>query len=140
MAQTYATHRRFDPAYHYFALPVWLVTLALAIRLLWLHRPGALTIFLGVFVLGYALLSMRMYALKVQDRVIRLEETLRLQRLLPAERHPDIARLAPRQFVALRFAADAELGERFEEALREGLDGEAIKKRIQAWRADEFRV
>jgi hypothetical protein len=63
-----------------------------------------------------------------------------MQRLLPADLAGRIHELAPKQFVGLRFASDAEVAERVREALDEHLDGEAIKKRIQCWRPDLFRV
>ena len=93
-----------------------------------------------VLVLVIVLLKVRSYALRVQDRVIRLEETLRMQALLPAALQAELHRLTPAQFVALRFASDAELAARVEETLNESLGSEAIKKRIQAWRPDDFRV
>ena len=140
MAQTYATHRRMDPLYHYVGFGLWILLLADTVRHLRHHAHGAvweagLLVFLMIL-----FLKVRMYALRVQDRLIRQEETLRLQALLPEALRGEIGKLSPRQFVALRFASDGELAERFQEALRENLDGEAIKKRIQAWRPDEFRV
>jgi hypothetical protein len=139
--QTYANHRRFEPMQHFVLTPIllitWVATIWQAYKFPSLHS-------IWVAVLGFAVLmvalQVRVYALKVQDRVIRLEETLRMQRLLPAELQGRIAELSPKQFVGLRFAADAELADRVREALDEGLSGEAIKKRIQTWRPDMFRV
>jgi hypothetical protein len=85
-------------------------------------------------------LQVRQYALKVQDRLIRLEETLRMEHILPDDLKGRISELTPKQMVGLRFAADAELAHRVREALDEHLSGEAIKKRIQVWRPDTFRV
>jgi hypothetical protein len=139
--QTYATHRRVDPMYHYGVVPLSLLALVLALVALWRH-PGLLPAFaLAMALTGVLLvLKVRFYALRVQDRVIRLEETLRMQRLLPADLQGRIQELGPGQFVGLRFASDAELADRVREALDEGLRGEAIKKRIQQWRPDTFRV
>jgi hypothetical protein len=78
--------------------------------------------------------------LKVQDRLIRLEETLRMGRLLPEDLKARIPELTVKQMVGLRFASDGELTDRVREALDQNLDGEAIKKRIQTWRPDTFRV
>ncbi|NWJ39400.1 MAG: hypothetical protein HXX12_00325 [Geothrix sp.] len=139
--QTYANHRRIEPLQHLILTPILLITW---IATIWqaIKHPNLHTIWMAV--LGFALLllamQVRSYALKVQDRVIRLEETLRMQRLLPADLAGRIGELGPRQFVGLRFAADAELADRVREALDEPLDGEAIKKRIQVWRPDTFRV
>jgi hypothetical protein len=88
----------------------------------------------------FLVLKIRLYALRIQDRLIRLEESLRMQRLLPADLQGRIQELSPGQMVGLQFASDAELADRVRETLQESLSGETIKKRIQTWRSDEFRV
>jgi len=140
MSQSYANHRRIDPAYHWVAFGLWILLLVTACMHAYHHIPGSKTMIVLLVFLFILMFKIRLYALRVQDRVIRLEETLRMKAILPAEQQADIARLRPGQFVALRFAADAELSERVAEALRENLKGEEIKKRIQTWRPDEFRV
>ncbi|HJW43547.1 MAG TPA: DUF6526 family protein [Geothrix sp.] len=139
--QTYETHRRVDPWYHYVLTAAALLAFVLAVSALF-RRPGLQEAFALVIALAAILLTLkvRSYALRVQDRVIRLEETLRMERILPVDLRGRIQDLAPEQFVALRFASDAELADRVREALDEGLGGEAIKKRIQQWRPDHFRV
>jgi hypothetical protein len=139
--QTFANHRRFEPMQHFILTPILLITWIVS---LWhLYKYPSLHSFWGM-VLGFALLLMalqtRIYSLKVQDRLIRLEETLRLQRLLPVDLQARIGEVSPKQFVGLRFASDAELADRVREALDQNFDGEAIKKRIQTWRPDTFRV
>ena len=124
MSQTYANHRRLDPAYHYVAFALWIVLMVVSCLHAIHHRSGARTMIVLLVFLFILRLKIRTYALRVQDRVIRLEETLRRQALLPAGQQADIARLRPGQFVALRFAADGELAERMAEALREDLKGE----------------
>ena len=140
MSQSYANHRRIDPAYHWVAFGLWILLLVVACMHAYHHIAGSKTMIVLLVFLFILMLKIRTYALRVQDRVIRLEETLRMRAILPAAQQADIARLRPGQFVALRFAADGELAERVAEALREDLKGEAIKKRIQTWRPDEFRV
>jgi ABC-type antimicrobial peptide transport system ATPase subunit len=140
MTQTYATHRRMDPAYHYVAFALWIASFAMAVRHLLQDRRGSIFELVLLVFLIIVLLKIRTYSLRVQDRVIRLEETLRMQALLPEALKGELHRLTPGQFVALRFASDGELAARVEEALKEGLKGEEIKKRIQTWRPDEFRV
>jgi len=139
--QTYSNHRRFEPLQHFVLLPILLITW---IATLWqaYKYPSLHSIWMAV--LGFVILmvatQVRVYALKVQDRVIRLEETLRMERILPEDLKGRIQELSVKQLVGLRFAADAELAHRVREALEEHLDGEAIKKRIQTWRPDTVRV
>jgi Family of unknown function (DUF6526) len=139
--QTYANHRQYDPLYHYFLMPLSFVGVVWSViglfRHLSLHQ-----VIVVVLAIACALLvvKVRLYGLRVQDRLIRLEETLRMQRLLPADLQGRIQDLAPAQFVSLRFASDGELAERVRETLDQKLGGEAIKKRIQTWRPDTFRV
>lgn len=139
--QTYASHRRLDPWYHFIATPLFLVFLVISAVAFW-RNPSPITLGQVVLalLLGILFLKVRQYALTVQDRVIRLEETLRMERLLPADLKARIPELRRDQFVGLRFAADAELADRVREALQDQLSGEAIKKRIQTWRGDNLRV
>ena len=140
--QDYASHRHYIPMFHFFAAPVLglniVVWLYLAIR-----QPSALAIW-NVFVAG-ALFAFSWTARKMvthaQDRIIRLEETLRLQRILPADLQARIGEIRPGQLIALRFASDEEVPE----LVRAGLAGEVvrreeIKKRIRKWRPDTLRV
>lgn len=141
MPQSYATHRRFDPWYHIVAFTLFLAAVVLAVILVVrrcdLASVWALVISLGVLVL---MLRVRIYSLRVQDRVIRLEETLRMKALMPEAWHVRLRELTPDQFVGLRFASDEELPGLVQVALDEQLGGEAIKKRIRMWRGDTFRV
>ena len=139
--QTYATHRRFEPVHHFVLLPFFLIT-TIATVYAFVRRPALATFWIALLALAVLTLAVqvRVYALKVQDRLIRLEEQLRLARLLPEELKGRISELSIKQLVGLRFAVDGEVTDRVREALQESLDGEAIKKRIQTWRPDEFRV
>jgi hypothetical protein len=139
--QTYASHRRYDPIYHIFTFLILAISILVS---LWraVRNPGFDTVWLTlVFAALMALFfKVRLYALKVQDRVIRLEERLRLERLLPGPLKERIGELTEKQLVGLRFAPDGEAAELVKLALDEGLSGEEIKKRIRGWRADTFRV
>jgi hypothetical protein len=140
-AQNFSNHTRYDPPFHFFILPVFAITLIATIVHL-VRRPGLCSAWMVVFMLAaiFALFKVRLYALKVQDRVIRLEERLRLTALLDASLRPRIGELAEAQLIALRFASDAELPALAARALNEKLAAAEIKKSIQHWRADEWRV
>jgi hypothetical protein len=84
--------------------------------------------------------KLRTYPLKVQDRIIRLEERLRLQALAPEEWHAQIYRLTEDQLVGLRFASDEEVVELAKQALEQNLNRKQIKERIKDWRPDDWRV
>lgn len=139
--QNLKNHSRFDPLFHGFLTPVLLANLVIAIVYLARH-PGFYTAWLVVlsFSALVLLFKLRLYPLKVQDRVIRLEERLRLQALAPAEWHSHIFRLTEDQLIGLRFAADDEVVELAKQALEQGLTRKQIKERIRTWRADDWRV
>lgn len=141
-AQTYATHRRYVPLYHFVAFMLFLANLVVAV----VRVIGDLSIDRVIHLLtAIALLILywyaRAFATGVQDRVIRLEERLRLGELLPADLHGRIPEFTTRQLVALRFASDAELPELARKVLDENIgDPESIKKSIVSWRPDHCRV
>jgi hypothetical protein len=136
--QTFANHARFDPIFHFFMAPLSLALLIWAIAHLVRHPNhetiawlvAALLIFLAIF-------KTRNYALKAQDRVIRLEENLRLAKLSASGTIPT---LTEGQLIALRFACDAELPALAEKAAAGNLAPKQIKQAIQTWRPDYFRV
>jgi len=139
--QTLANHTRFDPLYHFFTIPVFAITWIASVVMLVRH-PGLMTAW-GV-VLAFAALvavfKLRIYALKVQDRVIRLEERLRLATILGEAQRPLIARLTEAQLIGLRFASDEEAAALAERALTENLSRSDIKKAIKNWRPDYWRA
>jgi hypothetical protein len=139
--QSYANHGRLDPPFHFFLLPLGLVAIILSIILLVRH-PRMSSILWVILAIGLFMAAgkARAYALKVQDRIIRLEERLRLSLLLPEDLKPRIAELTEPQLIALRFASDAELPILARRALEEGLTKKQIKTSIESWRADSFRV
>jgi hypothetical protein len=107
-----------------------------------ISNPGSASAWavLGAAAFVVAALKIRLYALKVQDRVIRLEERLRLATLLPEALRSRMGELSEAQFVALRFAADEEVAALVEKTLANGWKNAEIKKAIGRWRPDYFRV
>jgi len=141
VAQNLKNHARFDPPYHAVLFAVLVVNLIVSIVHLVRHfhfYSGWLVVLsVAVFILFF---RVRMYPLKVQDRVIRLEERLRLQELAPSEWHTQLSRLTEDQLIGLRFAADDEVIELAKQALEHNLNRKQIKERIKSWRADLWRV
>ena len=139
--QTFANHARLDPLFHFFVLPVFgLSTLAAIVLFLW--HPSLHSAWRSVLIAAatVAVFKIRLYALRVQDRVIRLEERLRLASLLPQSSRSRIPELTEGQLLALRFASDGEVAQLAERALAEKLSRADIKKAIQTWRPDYWRV
>jgi hypothetical protein len=139
--QSLAHHSRYDPLFHFFVLPVFAITLLISMVNL-VRRPGLHSTWLVVFMIAalVVVFKVRLYPLKVQDRVIRLEERLRLATLLDPGLRPRIAEFTESQLIALRFVSDAELPALAIRALNEKLAGSDIKNAIQQWRADYWRV
>jgi Family of unknown function (DUF6526) len=139
--QNLANHSRLDPPFHFFILPVFAISLIIAIVHLARH-PGLHSAWLVVFMLAAITLAfkMRIYALRVQDRIIRLEERLRLAILLDKPLRARIGELSEMQLVALRFASDAELPALTAKTLSEKLSNADIKKAVVQWRPDYWRV
>lgn len=139
--QSLKNHGRLDPPYHIVTFGLYLANLVFAVISLVRHTDwlSAWYLVISIFVI-LPLLKIRMYPLKVQDRVIRLEERLRLQALAPAEWHAQIYRLNEDQLIGLRFASDDEVVELAKQALEHNLNRKQIKERIKTWRPDEWRV
>ena len=140
--QNYKNHAAFLPPFHFFVLPVLLVHFLNQIRHLYL-APSRATAWAVVVALALAMLALyaRVMALKVQDRVIRLEMRMRLAGLLPPELQSRITELTPQQLVALRFACDAEMPGLVREVLEGRLKtSKEIKLRVRDWQADWLRA
>ena len=139
--QNLKNHGRLDPSFHIVTFFVLIVNLGVAIAYSVHHfcfySAWLIVLSLVVFVPFFKL---RLYPMKVQDRVIRLEERLRLQALAPSEWHTQIYRLSEDQLIGLRFAADEEVVELAKQALEHNLNRKQIKERIKNWRADNWRV
>jgi hypothetical protein len=140
--QTYQTHVRWFPPFHFFVLPVLLINFFVSGWLLY-RSPSRLGLWelIVAAALFMTALTARVMALAVQDRVIRLEMRLRMREVLPADMHPRIPEITREQYVGLRFASDAELPA----LVRKVLAGELkttneIKRQVAQWQGDYLRV
>ena len=146
--QSFAHHTRWDPPFHFYLLPIFGLGLILTLIHFFVHithadlRDDIHAFLLILLAIAFLLLTfkVRVYSLKVQDRVIRLEERLRLTQLLPEPLRSRIPELTEDQLCGLRFASDAEIPKLVERTLKEKLKRADIKKAIQNWRPDYWRV
>ncbi|HKN61452.1 MAG TPA: DUF6526 family protein [Candidatus Acidoferrales bacterium] len=140
--QNFENHAKIVPAFHFFVLPVFALNLVSSILrcVRFFSFDSVVTVLLALaFVVGA--LCARIFALTVQDRVIRLEMRLRMQQVLPVELRGRIPEFTVSQLVALRFAGDAELPGLARKVLDEKLtDRKSIKKMIQKWEPDYLRA
>lgn len=140
--QSYKNHAKFVPAYHFFAFPLLVVNAGWAGYRMFAEPTAdrvihALTALALVVVFFYA----RIFALRVQDRVIRLEMRFRLREVLPLGLHPRIVDFTPSQLVAMRFASDTELPDLAVAVLRDHIhDKKVIKQMIKDWQGDHLRA
>lgn len=141
--QSFANHGKFVPPFHFFVLPVLIINLVYALYV-WGKLGFSLTGFLQVlvaFALLLGFLTARMMVLKVQDRVIRLEEQLRYDRLLPGDLKARIGEFSVDQCIALRFASDAELPLLVRKVLDDKVtERKAIKQMVRNWKPDYLRA
>jgi Family of unknown function (DUF6526) len=140
--QSFQSHAKWVPPFHFFVLPVLLINLGFQIY--WCVKAfsvnGIVSVLLGA-ALFVGMVMSRVTAMKVQDRVIRIEERIRFERVLPADMHARIGEFTINQLVALRFASNAELPELARKVLDEKIvDRKAIKQLIKTWRPDFVRA
>ncbi len=140
--QNFSNHTKWVPLYHFVGAPVVLTILIWSISRV-VKAPSQDSAFLLLLAVAIAVhhALVRLFPLKVQDRLIRLEEQLRLQRLLPEHLRPRIGEFTVHQLVAMRFASDEELPQLAAHVLEKRLTSrKAIKQEIKKWRPDSFRV
>ena len=141
--QSFAHHTRWVPLFHGFILPVLAINFVNSIvRLVRFEFSvgGFIGVLTAVALLALAIYG-RVFALTVQDRVIRLEERMRMEKLLPADLQPRIGEFTREQLVALRFASDAELPALARKVLTDKVtDRKSIKRMVQNWRGDYLRA
>lgn len=142
--QSFANHRRFFPLYHYFVLPLLFANVAMTVVYAYRH-PGSMRWNVWQVIVAVALamaaVALRTSTLIVQNRIIRLEQRIRLATLLPDSLRARIPELTVGQLVGLRFASDAELPALVERCLSGDLKGaEAVKRAITSWQPDFLRA
>jgi len=140
--QSFKNHTRFVPAFHFFVAPILVLnivwSIVRAIRNLSFGTIVSLLVAIALFLLAW---YARVFAMTVQDRVIRLETRLRMQQVLPEDLRARIPEFTLNQLVSLRFASDAELPALARRVLDEKLmERTTIKKLIQSWQPDLLRV
>lgn len=140
--QSFSSHTRWHSPYHFVLFPILFIHFAFCILRITkeptLEHAEQLLLSFGLLLM---MLLVRVNPLKAQDRIIRLEEQLRYQRLLPADLAARASALPARFIVAMRFASDAELPQLAQQAV----DGafatpKDLKAAIKNWRGDYFRV
>ena len=140
--QTYASHRRYIAQFHFFVLPVLIANIIVTIVEFVLH-PRFITGWIAVLAIALAIgiWTARAMALRAQNRIIRLEERMRLDHLLAPDLRGRVPDLTTGQLIAIRFAPDDEVPELVRRILSGELNTQAdIKRAIQNWRADHLRV
>jgi hypothetical protein len=142
MPQNFQNHAKFVPVFHFFVLPVLLFNVGWVVYRVVQAPTGdsgeSLVVALALLLLA---LYARMFALTVQDRVIRLEMQLRMHGVLPVNLRPRIPEFTVGQLIALRFASDTELPDLATKVLSENLsDRKAIKRMIKNWQPDNLRA
>ncbi len=140
--QSFSNHAKFVPTFHYLSFPAAVFVVGVLAKQLLddVSLLNAASLLLALVALS-ALLHARVFALGVQDRVIRLEERLRLQTLLDEPLRGRIGALTTSQLIGLRFAPDAEVPGLVERVLAGELtSSKAIKAAVQSWRADHQRI
>ena len=140
--QNYKNHVRFFPPFHFVAVPILLLNFVNEMRHVWLN-PNRSTAFAALVAFGLltAVFASRLMALRVQDRVIRLELRARMRACLPAELQERMYELTPQQMVALRFASDRELPDLVRDVLAGKLGSQKkIKLAVKDWQGDYLRA
>ena len=146
--QSFANHTKLDPAFHFVLAPIFganfLNSIWEVVRFFMNGEAGSWVTPVRAMIIAFGLLLLvfkaRIYSLKVQDRVIRLEERLRLASLLPEPLKARVPELSVQQLVGLRFASDGEVAGLAKDALDKKLALKEIKQGVKDWRPDYFRV
>ena len=140
--QSFAKHAQWTPGYHFFAAPLGLAYMVWSIMRL-VKTPNVDTTYalVGALAIVGAIAFARLSPLQAQDRIIRLEERLRLTRLLPADLQSHVETFRPGQLIAMRFASDGEVVDLARKVIANpAMTAREIKAEVKSWKADYFRV
>jgi len=140
--QTFATHTRFHPWFHFFAFPIIALNFLFSLYMVYRH-PVPLVIWNAIVSAALVVIAVlaRFYGLRNQDRIIRLEERVRLQSLLPDDLRSRIPELHMSDLIALRFCGDDEVADVVRAVLAGEVKGrKEIKGRVKNWRPDYHRL
>jgi hypothetical protein len=139
--QSAASHAMWDPMFHFVLLPIALINLLAALYHM-IRGFSMVSVWAFVMAFGFAAMAqcLRAFAVKLQDRIIRLEERIRLSQVLQEPLRSRIGDITTNQLIGLRFASDGELPGLVKRALDEKLSRKDIKQAIKEWRPDYERV
>jgi len=151
--QNHANHTRYVPLYHFLTSFLILVLLVMGIMRLccggchmgcqagqqcgMMGMHEGLFEIISAFVLLFIWVYARQFAVKVQDRAIHAEESLRHFIMTGKALDP---KLSWGQIIALRFASDEEYLQLMDRAIKENMKSSDIKKAVKNWRADNHRA
>ena len=140
--QSFDNHAKMVPMFHGVTFGLLVINLVWAgVRVFRNFSTGTVVALLLAVALILVMFWARLFALGVQDRVIRLEERLRMAQLLPDDLKSRIGDFTTGQLIALRFASDEELPGLARRVLNEGItDRKTIKQAVKNWRADHQRI
>ena len=141
-SQNFSNHSKFVPGYHYVTLLLAAIFVVLSVKRL-IANAGADSVYflIGALALVGTTWYARTFALQAQNRVIRLEERLRLARVLPADLQANADAITPSQLIGLRFASDGDVVELARKAIANpAMTAKEIKMQIKNWRADHYRL
>lgn len=140
--QSFQKHTRWVPMYHFVASALLILNLGYAVAsfIRQVSFGTVVQLLLAVALLIVFFYS-RAFALAVQDRLIRLEERLRMERMFPDDLKDRISELSIPQMIGLRFASDGELADLTRKVLDEKIENRTeVKKLIKTWRPDNARA
>ncbi len=141
--QNYKNHLRLNPAHHFVLIPTVIGLFIWSIVHFFDSNVGfeeKLFWFLASFALVLVSMITRVYALKNQDRIIRLEMRQRYFELTGTSFNSKENQLKLSQIIALRFASNEELLALIDLSLKDKLSNKEIKLAITNWQADLVRI